>query len=77
MREKELIEPKIVKKMLGVASSTLRRWAKEGKIRYVRLPSGRLRYYKSDIERILYGEKSIDIPLKKKGGDINDKRAVP
>jgi len=40
--------------MLGVAS-TLRRWAYQSKIRYVRLPSGKLRYYKSDIEGILRG----------------------
>ena len=43
--------------MLGVSASTLRRWAYQGKIRYVRLPSGKLRYYKSDIERILRGER--------------------
>ncbi|MHC1635609.1 MAG: helix-turn-helix domain-containing protein [Candidatus Methanospirareceae archaeon] len=52
----ELITPKKACSMLGVAASTLRRWAYQGKIRYVRLPSGKLRYYKSDIERILRGE---------------------
>ncbi|RLE67563.1 MAG: hypothetical protein DRJ43_07195 [Thermoprotei archaeon] len=52
----ELITPKEACRMLGVSASTLRRWAYQGKIRYVKLPSGRLRYYKSDIERILRGE---------------------
>jgi len=52
----ELITPKEACRMLGVSASTLRRWAYQGKIRYVRLPSGRLRYYRSDIERILRGE---------------------
>ena len=52
----ELITPKKARSMLGVSASTLRRWAYQGKIRYVRLPSGKLRYYKSDIERILRGE---------------------
>ncbi|MHA1582907.1 MAG: helix-turn-helix domain-containing protein [Candidatus Baldrarchaeia archaeon] len=52
----ELITPKRACRMLGVSASTLRRWTYQGKIRYVKLPSGRLRYYKSDIERILRGE---------------------
>ena len=54
----ELITPKEACKMLGVSTSTLRRWAYQGKIRYVKLPSGRLRYYRSDIEKILRGEHS-------------------
>jgi len=52
----ELITPKEACRMLRVSASTLRRWAYQGKIRYVRLPSGKLRYYKSDIEEILRGE---------------------
>jgi len=56
----ELITPKEACRMLGVSASTLRRWAYQGKIRYVRLPSGRLRYYRSDIERILRGERGAE-----------------
>jgi len=52
----ELIAPKEACRMLDVSASTVRRWAYQGKIRYVRLPSGRLRYYRSDIEKILKGE---------------------
>jgi len=58
LMSEELITPKEACKMLGVSASTLRRWAYQGKIRYVRLPSGRLRYYRSDIEKILRGEHS-------------------
>jgi len=49
----ELITPK--KQHVGCVRATLRRWAYQSKIRYVRLPSGKLRYYKSDIEGILRG----------------------
>ena len=56
----ELITLKEARKMLGVSASTLRRWAYQGKIRYVELPSGRLRYYRSDIEKILRGEHSAE-----------------
>lgn len=43
--------------MLKVSNKTLWSWYKKGLIRGVKLPSGRLRYYKADIEKILRGEK--------------------
>ena len=50
----ELLSPKEAARMLGVNYRTLWRWAKkEGKIRYIELPSGRLRYYREEIESIL------------------------
>ncbi len=42
--------------MLKVSNKTLWSWYKKGLIRAVKLPSGKLRYYKSDVERILKGE---------------------
>jgi excisionase family DNA binding protein len=48
-----LLPPKEASRMLGVSYKTLWRWWKEGKIRAVTLPSGRLRYHKDEIERLL------------------------
>ena len=39
--------------VLGVSDETLRRWVERGKVRYVRLPSGRLRFRRSDLEALL------------------------
>lgn len=39
--------------VLGVSDETLRRWVDQGKVRYVRLPSGRLRFRQADIEALL------------------------
>lgn len=50
----ELLSPKEASRMLGINYRTLWTWAKKkGKIRYVQLPSGRLRYPKEVIESIL------------------------
>jgi excisionase family DNA binding protein len=49
----ELLKPNEAAALLGVSYKTLWRWAKKGRIRYVELPSGRLRYYKNDVQRIL------------------------
>ena len=48
-----LLTPKEASRMLGVSYKTLWRWWREGKINAIRLPSGRLRYPKNEIERIL------------------------
>ena len=37
----------------GIPSSTLRRWAKTGQLRHVELPSGRLRFHRSDHDAVL------------------------
>lgn len=51
--ERELLSPGEASAMLGFSYKTLWRWWREGKIRAVRFPSGRLRYYRSDIEQML------------------------
>ncbi|PUA31312.1 MAG: hypothetical protein B9J98_06890 [Candidatus Terraquivivens tikiterensis] len=56
MAYEELITPKEARALLRVSNKTLWSWYKKGLIRAVRLPSGKLRYYRSDIERILKGE---------------------
>ncbi len=56
MTNEELITPKEARAMLKVSNKTLWSWYRKGLIRAVRLPSGKLRYYKSDIEKILKGE---------------------
>lgn len=38
---------------LGVGTSTLRRWAKEGRVRHVLLPSGRMRFDIADLDAYL------------------------
>ncbi|MEM1635738.1 MAG: helix-turn-helix domain-containing protein [Nitrososphaerota archaeon] len=55
MSYEELVTPKEARTILKVSNKTLWLWYKKGLIRAVRLPSGRLRYYKSDIEKILRG----------------------
>lgn len=38
---------------LGVSDETLRRWAAEGKIRHVKLPSGQVRFRQVDLVDVL------------------------
>lgn len=53
-----LLRPKEAAKALGVSPKTLRRYWKKGTIKAIRLPSGRLRYPKGEIERILQNQAS-------------------
>ncbi len=39
--------------IVGVSEQTLRNWADEGKIRHIRLPSGRLRFRQIDLDEAL------------------------
>jgi len=55
--EKLLLKPREVVAILGVRRETLYRWRKNGIIRYVKLPNGDTRYPRSEIERILKGNK--------------------
>jgi len=51
--EEEVYLPaKKAARLLGVHPVTLYRWAKKGKIRYIRTPTGRLRYPLSEIMRL-------------------------
>ena len=48
----ELISVPEVADLLDVTEETVRRWAETGLLRHVRLPSGRFRFERSDIEAI-------------------------
>lgn len=39
--------------LIGVSDETLRRWVEQRKVRYIRLPSGRLRFRRSDVLALL------------------------
>jgi excisionase family DNA binding protein len=57
----EFLRPKEAAKMLGVSYKTLWRWWKEGKVKAIQLPSGRLRYYKNELEKIVHKNKTHTI----------------
>ena len=48
-----LIDTGAAARMLAVSPDTVRRWAKNGKISAVALPSGRFRFRRADIEALL------------------------
>jgi excisionase family DNA binding protein len=54
--KRQLLSPKEASRMTGFSTRTLWKWAKEGKIKARRFPTGkrvRLRYYRNDIEKLL------------------------
>ena len=58
-REQErLLRPREFCEIVGISYQTFKRWVREGKIRVVRLQSGRLRVPYSEVERILGGRPS-------------------
>ncbi|MEM3832296.1 MAG: helix-turn-helix domain-containing protein [Thermoprotei archaeon] len=50
--KEELLRPKDVAKKFGISVKTLWKWQKKGIIRAVRLPTGKLRYPRSEVERL-------------------------
>jgi len=56
-KEKQLLRTGEVMTILGVHRLTLYNWRKNGIIKYITLPSGDIRYPRSEIERILRGNK--------------------
>jgi excisionase family DNA binding protein len=50
-----------VAQRLGVSQSTVQRWASLDLIRYYRLPSGRLRISRAEVERLLK-ERGPELP---------------
>ncbi|MEM0219437.1 MAG: hypothetical protein QW213_03815 [Thermoproteota archaeon] len=48
----ELLRPKDVTKIFNISFKTLWKWQKKGIIRAIRLPTGKLRYPKSEAERL-------------------------
>ena len=63
MQEK-LLKPREFCEIVGISYRTFKRWVAEGKIRVVRLPSGRIRVPYSELERILRGEYGANITRK-------------
>lgn len=49
----ERLPPAVAAAILGVSTETLRRWAKQNKVRHVKLPSGRRYFLRSDLEAML------------------------
>lgn len=49
----DLLTAKEAARLLRVAPSTVRRWAGLGLLPVIRLPSGALRFRRSDVERLL------------------------
>jgi putative resolvase len=58
----EYINTPQARALLNITTQTIRRWADEDKIKYIRTPKGTRRYSKSDIYRIL----GRDLVVKKK-----------
>ena len=52
MTNKTLITPGQASKILGLTTQTLSRYAKQGKIQYVKLPNNDKRYYKEEILKL-------------------------
>jgi len=48
----ELLKPKDVARIFNITTKTLWKWQKKGIIRAVRLPTGKLRYPRSEVERL-------------------------
>jgi Predicted site-specific integrase-resolvase len=51
----KLLKPREFCKIVNISYSTFKRWVREGRVRVVRLPSGRIRVPYSEVERILRG----------------------
>jgi predicted DNA-binding transcriptional regulator AlpA len=50
--DEEILRPSEAAQMLGVSYKTLWRWANKEQVKHIKLPSGRFRYYRSDIEEL-------------------------
>lgn len=48
----ELLKPKDVAKIFNITTKRLWEWQKKGIIKAVKLPTGKLRYPKSEVERL-------------------------
>ena len=54
-RKESMLRSGEVAEVLGVDRHTVVKWIKEGKIRAIRLPSGRYRIPESEVKKILEG----------------------
>jgi len=48
----ELLKPKDVARIFNISTKTLWEWQRKGIIKAVKLPTGKLRYPKSEVERL-------------------------
>jgi putative resolvase len=48
----ELLRPRDVAKIFNITTKTLWEWQKKGIIKAVKLPTGKLRYPKSEVDRL-------------------------
>jgi len=53
IKERMLLRPKEVMRVLGISRKTLFRWTKKGILHFVRLPTGDKRYYRQEVIDIL------------------------
>lgn len=53
MSTNDLLKAPEVGELLNVSGETVRRWAKEGRIAHVKLPSGKLRFRREDVDAAL------------------------
>jgi len=51
-KPERLLKPREFCEIVGISYQTFKKWVREGKVRVVRLPSGRLRVPYSELERI-------------------------
>ncbi len=56
----ELLRPKDVAKIFNISVKTLWEWQRKGIINAVRLPTGKLRYPKSEVERVWKSLRAIE-----------------
>lgn len=56
----ELLKPSEVCRLLNISYVTLRKWVKEGEIRYVVSPSGRYLFPRSEVDRILKQREKVE-----------------
>lgn len=72
MQQNAIIDTFEAAQILEVSPDTVRRWARNGDVRHVRLPSGRLRFNEGDIRSLLQ-------PVLARGTDgvLSESRSLP
>lgn len=65
MQQTTIIDAFEAARILEVSPDTVRRWARNGDVKHVRLPSGRLRFEEGDIRSLLQPvlARDDDLPL--------------
>lgn len=64
----ELLSTRDVARIFKVSRSTVVGWAARGLLPHLRMPSGRLRFYRAEIDEILAsGRRGTERPLEKDG----------